>query len=82
MLQLEKFEGADFKYDNMTNMTNSSSKIPKNAFLVPNLSIFFSFLFFEILQLVTFKGADFKYDNIFLKFMPKSTRIRHCWSQI
>ena len=57
-----------------------SQKYTNKAFWVPNLSlsIFFSH---EIIQLDKFEGADFKYDNIFLKFQPKSTKIRHCWSK-
>ena len=48
--------------------------------------------FCKILGFGKFKGTDFKldkledddfkYDNSFFKFLPKSTQIRHFWSQI
>ena len=75
-LQLDKFEGADFKYDN----SFLKQKCPNQAFLVKNTQIIhfwfqiYAFLFFcEILQLDKFEVADFKYDNIVFKFQPKNT---------
>ena len=57
-----------------------AQKYPNKANLVPNLGIFvFSR---KNLQLDNFEGAGFKYDNIFLKFLPKNTKIRYFWSQI
>ena len=71
ILQLDKFEGADFKYDNKI----LAQKYPNKTFLVKNTQIshFWSkikaFLFFrEILQLDKFEGADFKYDKIVFKY--------------
>ena len=60
ILQIDKFEGDDFKYDNGFSK-NLAQKAPNKAFLVPNLGIF---IFSKILQ---FKGTDFKYE-IFFKF--------------
>ena len=40
ILQSDKFEGADFKYDNII-FKFQSKKYPNQAFLVPNLRIFF-----------------------------------------
>ena len=53
-LQLDKFKGADFKYDISIFLKNSSPKIPK--------------FLHKISELNKFQGADFKYDNSFLKF--------------
>ena len=73
ILQLVKFEGADFKYDNSffkilsqkyPNETFFCQKYPNKAFLVPNLNIF---VFWQNLHLGKFDGADFKYNNSFLK---------------
>ena len=64
ILQIDKFEGADF------NMTIGffeilAQKQPNKASLVPN----FAFLFpHKILQLGKFESADCKLDNSFLKF--------------
>ena len=41
ILQLDKFEGADFKYDNI--VSNSSQKKQNNIFLSPNLHVFVFF---------------------------------------
>ena len=87
ILQIYKFEGADFKYDNSLFLI-LALKYPNKAFLIkntqqgifsPNLCIF---VFSQNLQIYKFEGADFKYDNSFLKFQPKSTQIRHFGSQI
>ena len=67
-LQFDKFEGADFKYDNL--------HFPKFG---PKFREFYYFQ--EILQLDKFEGADFKYDNILFKFPPKNAQIEHFWSQ-
>ena len=68
--ELDKFEIADFKYD------NSYLKFyPKNTqighFWCQIQEI--SFLH-EILQLNKFEGADFKHDNIAFKFQSKNTQ--------
>ena len=69
ILQLDKFEGVYFNYD------NSVLKFwPKNT----QIEAFFR----KTLQLGEFEGADVKYDNIIFKFQPKNTEIRHFWSQI
>ena len=98
ILQLDKFEGADFKYDNSI-FKILAQKYPNKAFLVKNTQIrhFWSqiqvFLFFrKILQLDKFEGADFKYDNSIFKilaqkypnkaFLVKNSQIRHFWFQI
>ena len=98
ILQLDKFEGADFKYDNSI-FKIVGEKYPIKAFLVKNTQIrhFWSqiqvFLFFrKILQLDKFEGADFKYDNSIFKilaqkypnkaFLVKNSQIRHFWFQI
>ena len=62
-LQLDKFEGVDFKYDNsFLKFQPKNNKI--RHFWSQNQA--FS-LFQDILQLDKFKGADFKYDNSFFK---------------
>ena len=64
MLYLDKFEGADFKYDSSF-LKILSQKYLDNAFLVLNLGISFCH---EILHLDKLEGADSKYDNSFFKF--------------
>ena len=88
ILQIDKFEGADFKYHNSFS-TILSQKYPNKAILFKNTQIrhFWSqiqaFLFFgEILQLDQFKGVDLKYGNIAFKFQPHNTQVRHFWSQV
>ena len=72
ILQIDKFEDADFKYDNSI-FKILSQKYPNKAFLVKNTQIW-AFLFLQkILQLGKFEGIDFKYNNSFLKFYPKNT---------
>ena len=61
ILQLDKFEGADFKYDNIF-FQIPAQKYPNHTFLIPNLD---SFIFLSNLQLEKFEGADFKYVNKF-----------------
>ena len=79
ILQLGKFDGAVLKYDQCCFQIPAQKYLNK-AFLVPNLGIFV--FFGKVLQLDKFDGADFNYDNSFLKLFPKSTQIRHFWSQI
>ena len=62
-MQIDKSEGADFKYANKV-FLNSCPKIFKSqAFLVPNL-----WIFVEV--------PDFKYGDIVFKFQPKNTQTR------
>ena len=82
ILQLDKFQGADFKYDNILFTFQ-----PKNTQLkhfLAQISVFLGFLC-KILQLNKLEGADFKYDNIALTLRPKNIQIsifgpkfRHC----
>ena len=75
-LQLEKFEGADFKYG------NSFCKIPAHTHMRHFWSQIWAIsLFHEILQLDQFQGADFKH-NIIFKLQPKNSQISYLWSQI
>ena len=63
-MQIDKFEGADFKYDNSV-FKILAHNYQNRAFLVPNLGIFIISQF----QLHKFKGSDFKYDmKAFLSF--------------
>ena len=64
ILQSDKFEGADFKYDNIVFKFQ-----PKITQIRRFWSQIYAFLFFpEILQIDKLEGADFKYDNSVLKF--------------
>ena len=63
ILQLDKFEGADFKYNN-----TFLKIVPENAQLRDIWSQILAFsLFHKILQLEKFNCPDFKHDNSFLK---------------
>ena len=73
ILQLDKFEGADFKYNNIS--FKFQSKIPKLAIFCLKFK-YFCFCT-KTLQQDKFKDADFRYSNIVFKFRPKKTRIRH-----
>ena len=66
-LFLDKFEGADLKYDNsLLKFQPKNNQIRHFWFQIQ------AFLFFrKILQLDKFEGADFKYDNIVFTFQPK-----------
>ena len=71
-LQIDKFEGGDFKSDNSF-LKILDEKYPNKAFLVPNLD----FLFFcKILQLGKFEGTAFKYDKIIFNFQSNKTNSR------
>ena len=68
-LQFDKFDDADFNYDN-TKIMHFQSQIQ-------------AFLFFvKILVLDKFQGADFKIDKSFFKFQPKNIQINRFWSYI
>ena len=86
-LQIDTFQGADFKYD-YSFLKNLEQKHLKKAFLVKNtlirhfLSQIQAFLFLhKMLQLDKFEGIDFKYHNSFLKFQRKNTQVRYFWCQ-
>ena len=86
-LQIDKFEGTDFKYDNSF-FKILAQKYPVKVFLVKNTqkqhfwSQIQTFLFLhKILQLDKFENVGFKYDNSSLKFQPENTQIRHFWSR-
>ena len=63
ILHIDKFEGADFKYD-YNFLKNLAQKYRYQAFLVTKLGIF---IISQYLQLDKFKGSELKYDNSFLK---------------
>ena len=78
ILQLDKFEGADFKLDNIF-FQIPAQKYPNHTFLVQNLDFFFSS---QNLQLDKSEGVDFKYDNSFFqppaqKYQNKAFLARH-----
>ena len=77
-LQLEKFEGAGFKYDNNF-FQIAFQKYPYKAFLVRKLRIF---IFAPTLQQDKFQDTDSKHYNNIFKFQPKNTQFRHFRSQI
>ena len=82
ILQLDKFEGAHFKYKNT--VFKFSSKTPKSGIFATKFRHFSFFL--------KFQGADLKYDNSIFNILPqkytnkahlaKNTQIGHFWSQI
>ena len=78
ILQIYKFEGADFKYGN--SFLKFQPKNTKIKHFWSRIQLF-SFLC-ENLQIGKFEGADFKYDNSVLKFQHKHTQIRHFWSKM
>ena len=78
-MELDKFEGADLKYDNNFFFQIAAQKYPNKAFLVWNSAIF---ILYENLQQDKFEDADLKHDNNIFKFQPKNMQIRQFWSQI
>ena len=84
-MQIGKFDGADFKYDN-----SLAPKYPNKTLLVANLGIFIISQHFEIRQIEGLAILNMKI--VFLKivvqkypkkaFLVKNTQIRHFWSQI
>ena len=78
-LQIDKYEGADFKYDNSF-ITVLAKNQSNKGFLVKNTQIQ-AFFIHKTLQLDKVESIDFKYDNSFLIFQPKNTQTRHFWSQ-
>ena len=88
ILQLEKFQGADFKYD-ISIFKILGQKYPNKAFLVSNTKKrhcwwqIEAFLFFrETLQFDKFEDGDIRYKNIIFKFQSKNIQIKHFWSPI
>ena len=69
-INLDKFDGADFKDDNIIFRFHPKHTQIKHFW--PKLS---AYLFFsKVLLLDKFKGADFKYDNITFNIQPKTTK--------
>ena len=66
-MELDKYKGGDFKYDNSF-FEILSQDYRKNAFLVPSLGILF---FRKTLQLDKFEGGDFKHDNSLSKVLAQ-----------
>ena len=77
-LQVDKFEGVDFKHKN-TVFEFQLQHICVKAFLVRNLGIL---VFGKNLQIDKFEGADFKNGNVVFKFLPKNCQIIHLGSII
>ena len=79
ILQIDQFEGADFKYKNIIFKFQ-----PKDTRTGIFGLKFKDFYFWTKLCNKTkkFKDADFKYENIFFKLQSKNTQIRHFWSKI
>ena len=74
ILQLRKFDGADFKYDNIFAKI-TAHKYTNHTFLVSNLDIFVFFVKFAIRQI---SGCWFQiWQQFFFKFQPKNMQIRH-----
>ena len=74
ILQLDKFEAADLKHDNIVFKFQ-----PKKTQIRHFWSQICAFLFLrKKLQLNKFENASFKYDNSFLKkFWPQNTQMWH-----
>ena len=81
VLQLNKFEGADFKYDNIVFKLLPQNTQIKHAGSQIQPFLFFCLFFHKILQLDKFGGADFEYHDSFFKFLPKNTQIRYFQTQ-
>ena len=78
ILELEKIEGADLKYDIL--FSNSSPKIPKSGIFGP---IFKDFQFcIKLCSKTNSNDTDFKYDKISFEFQSKDIQIRLFWSLI
>ena len=70
---LDKLEGADFKYD--ISLFKFQSKTTQRESFGPNLRIFI------FAQNFTLEGTAFKYDNNISNLQPKITQIRNIWLQ-
>ena len=66
-MQLDRFESADFKYDNNF-LKFLFQKYLKRTFLVPNLDIT---VFRKILQIDRFEDPDSKYGNSFFQILTQ-----------
>ena len=74
IVQLDKIEGTDFKYDKIKFQ-------PKNIqvnHIVIQIKVFL--FLHEIMQLDEFKSTDFNYDNSIFKFQTRTPQIKHFWS--
>ena len=87
-MQLEKFQGADFKYD-ISIFKILDQKYPNEAFLVKNTQKRHrccqteAFLFLrETFPFDKFEDDDFKKTTSFLNLLPKIAKKRHIWSKI
>ena len=71
-MQIDKFKGADFKYDNSF-LKILAQNYPNKTFLVPNLAIFIISRNFahKILQFDQYEGADFKFNNRLFKILAQ-----------
>ena len=78
ILQLDKFEAADLKHDNIV----FKFQPKKNQIRHFWAQIQAFSLFYEILELDKFEGADLKCGKIVFEFQSKNIQIRHFWSQI
>ena len=69
-MQLDKFEGADFEYDNII-----FNYQPANTHIRNFWSQIWGFLYLhQTSQQNKFEDAVFKYGNIILKFQPQNTQ--------
>ena len=86
-MQVDKFEGADFKYGNSFFKFQSKNTLtrqfgPKFHYPKSTQTRHFSnrksefFVLHENIYFVKFEGADFKYDNGFFKFQCKNTQLK------
>ena len=62
--QFDKFEGSNFKYDNIVSKFQSKNNQIRHFWS----EIRYFWVFFEIWHLGKFEFADFNYDNSFLEF--------------
>ena len=80
VLQLNKIEDADFKYDNIVFKFQPKNTQIKHAGSQIQPFLFFCSFFPKILQLDKFDGVDFEYHNSIFKFLPQNTQIRYFWT--
>ena len=67
-MELEKFEGADFKYDNR--FLKFQPQNTQTWYFLSQIQAFS--LFHDILQLDKFEGVDFKFDNSFFQIAAQN----------
>ena len=78
ILQLDKFEGADFKFDNIF-FQIPAQKYPNHTFLVQNLDFFF---LRKICNQTNLRVLISNMTIVFSNLQPKNTKIRHFWPDI